>query len=166
MSQVLQEHEREIRRTSVPVRTTELILDRTFCGKVRDFVDDCKSEVRVMAYAWRWYDNDPASEIQRLNIALLNVVRWGRPVRVIVTNYDMFVHLSQLGFDVRYVHRGEMLHSKAIAIDRKTLIIGSHNLTKRATEQNFEVSVAIQDADVVEQFCEYFDRVWERCNAS
>lgn len=166
MPKVLQKDERAIGATSPPVRTTELILDNAYILKAAEFVKDAKSEVVLCAYAWRWYQNEPEIGIQKFNIELLRA--HGRGVRVccLVNNYTMFKYFTTLGFKVKYVDRTRMLHTKAIAIDQKTLVLGSHNLTKRANSDNFEASIATQDFEVVAQFVEYFNRMWAVANES
>lgn len=160
MSEVLQINERTIGSPSSPVRANDLILDHEFTGKAAAFLDDSKSEIRLCAYAWRWYANEPDLGIQKFNIALMRAKQRGVVVRCLVNNYAMFVFFSKLGFKCRYVERHRSLHTKAILVDKSTLILGSHNLTKRANSDNFECSIAVQDTEIVLQFAEYFDRMW------
>lgn len=166
MSKVLQENAGPTSGIGAPVRPTELILDRRFCEKAIEFVKDAKSEIRLCAYAWRWYPSEPGTGIQKFNIELKRAVFRGIKVRCLLNNYSMWKQFSDLGFDCRYVDRNRFLHTKAIVVDRKTLVLGSHNLTKRATGANFEASIAIQEFEPIEQFVEYFDKMWEACHKS
>lgn len=68
--------------------------------------------------------------------------------------------LRELGVHVKGVERNRMMHTKAFCIDSRTLIIGSHNLTKRATSQNYEMSIMTQEFQVVDAFMTYFEAVW------
>ena len=166
MREMLQEDERTVGSSTSPVRTTELILDRKYSEKAIAFVLDAASEIRLCAYAWRWYPSEPATSIQKFNIELMRARNRGIIIRCLVNNYSMYKQFSELGFNCRYVDSNRMLHAKAIVIDRKTLVIGSHNLTKRAIGENYEASVAIQDFETIEQFCTYFDTLWEVCHKS
>ena len=166
MSKMLQKNERAVGATSPPVRSTELILDNAYILKAAEFIKDAKSEVRLCAYAWRWYRNEPEIGIQKFNIELLRAHSRGVRVRCLVNNFAMFKYFTTLGFKCRYVDRTRMLHTKALAIDNKTLILGSHNLTKRANSDNFEASIATQEFEVVAQFSEYFDSMWAVANES
>lgn len=154
------------RETATLVRPVELILDRAFTAKAQSFIDDAEREVRLCAYAWRWYANEPQIDIQKFNVSLLRAVQRGVRIKCLVNNFSMYSYFTSLGFTCRFVDRTRMLHTKAIVIDTKTLILGSHNLTKRANTDNFEASVAIQDYEVVQQFSTYFDKMWEVSNAS
>ena len=160
MPQGLQKTTRGYRKTSAAIRPAEIILDNNYAVKARSFVLDATSEIRLCAYAWRWYDAEPALPIQQFNVELLRAALRGVQVRVLVDTEAMASKFKLLGFDVRAVQPTRMLHTKAIAIDRQTLILGSHNLTKRANSDNYEMSVALQEFEAVEQFINYFDRLW------
>ena len=146
--------------SSAAVRPTQIILDNSYALKAKAFVLDAVSEIRLCAYAWRWYDSEPALEIQQFNIELLRAAKRGVQVRVLVDTEAMSKRFGSLGFNVRSVQPTRMLHTKALAIDQKTLVVGSHNLTKRANSDNYEISVAIQDHEPIAQFVSYFDRLW------
>ena len=166
MSKLLQKNARGVREASPVVQSVKLILDRDFASKAAEFVKDSKIEIRIFAYAWRWYENEPELDIQKFNIEVLKATRRGVKVRAIVDTYAIFKEMSARGIDCRYLEPVRTVHTKAIMIDDKTLIIGSHNLTKRATEGNFEASVAIQDYSTIDQFRRYFDIMWSACSAS
>ena len=156
----LQNHAGRDRQISTPARPIEIILDNNYANKARAFVATAHSEIRLCAYAWRWYDSEPELPIQRLNIDLLTSAKRGVSIRALVDTEAMAAKFRALGFDVRAVQPTRMLHTKAICIDTRTLILGSHNLTKRANTDNYEMSVAIQEYEAVAQFVEYFDRLW------
>lgn len=160
MSQGLQKNARGYRKISTSIRPAEIILDNNYAIKARAFILDATSEIRLCAYAWRWYDSEPALPIQQFNVELLRAALRGVQVRVLVDTEAMARKFKLLGFEVRAVQPTRMLHTKAIVIDRHTLILGSHNLTKRANTDNYELSVALQDFEAVEQFINYFDRLW------
>lgn len=140
---------------------TELILDNDYAGKLAAFVDDAQREIRLCAYAWRWYVNEPEIAIQKLNIALITAYARGVKVRALVDTEAQADTFKKLGFQCRSVVNTRMLHTKAFCIDSRTLVIGSHNMTKRATTDNYEMSIATQDVDCVTLFDDYFDRMWD-----
>lgn len=148
------------RKDTGAVQSTELIIDNDYAAKAREFVMDAHGEIRLCAYAWRWYENEPEIDIQKLNIELLRAKIRGVHVRCLVDTEAMELRFATLGFDVRCVVNTRMLHTKAIGIDDKTLILGSHNMTKRATTDNYEMSIATQEFHVVAGFNDYFDRMW------
>lgn len=160
MFETLQIDEGRNGKTSELVRPTELVIDSKYCELVREFVDAAKGEILICAYAWRWYENDPAAEIQKLNSSLMAARLRGVNIRVLAESQIIRDRLRALGVQVKGVERNRMMHTKAFCIDSRTLIIGSHNLTKRATSQNYEMSIMTQEFQVVDAFMTYFEAVW------
>jgi len=140
--------------------TTTLIVDDDYCRAARDVIAKAKSEVRLCAYAWRWYENEPETEIQKLNVELWRLQKRGVKVRCLVDTDAMQKTFTTLGFNARSVVNTRMLHTKAISSDANGLLIGSHNLTKRANSDNYEMSILTTEFQVVDSFNNYFDRLW------
>lgn len=143
------------------IQSTQLIIDNEYAKIAADFVRSAQSEIRLCAYAWRWYENEPEIDIQKLNIELYRARLRGVKVRALVDTETMMRTFTTLGFDVRSVINTRMLHTKAIGIDTKTLMIGSHNMTKRATTDNYEMTILSQEFQVVQSYVDYFDRLWD-----
>lgn len=160
MPEALQRNDGEVRTSERIDGTTQLILDAKYCDTVIKFIRDAQSEIRLCAYAWRWYIQEPEIPIQKLNIELFRARERGVKVRCLVDTAATAMMLRDVGFNVRYIATNRMLHTKAIGIDQKTLVIGSHNLTKRANTDNYELSLLTQEPQVVLGYNEYFDRMW------
>lgn len=142
------------------VQTTKLIVDNEYAKAATEFVNDAKNEIRLCAYAWRWYHNEPEIDIQKLNVELYRARLRGVKVRCLVDTHAMQDTFRALGFDCRSVVNTRMLHTKALSIDDKSVIIGSHNMTKRATTDNYEMSILSQEFYVVQAYIDYFDKIW------
>lgn len=160
MPERLQEVRGISRTNNSVIQPAQLIVDNEYARIAADFVAAAHSEIRLCAYAWRWYENEPEIDIQKLNIELLLAHGRGVKVRCLVDTERMKHTFTTLGFDARSVVNTRMLHTKAIGIDAKTLILGSHNMTKRATTDNYEMSIATQEYQVVAGYNDYFDRMW------
>lgn len=160
MLETLQGNEGTNAESVTLIRPNELIIDDKYCNIVRDFVNGAKGEIRICSYAWRWYENEPSAAIQGLNVALLLAMSRGVKIRVLADSQIVRDKLRALGFDARGVEKNRMMHTKAFCIDMTTLVIGSHNMTKRANTDNYEMSIATQEFAVIDQFCTYFDGLW------
>jgi len=160
MSELLQKNAGAIAGTSTPIQSTKLILDNDYTTQAIDIIKAAKVEIRLCAYAWRWYENEPEIGIQKFNIELLRAKQRGVIVRCLVDTDAIRARFSALGFNCRAVANNKMLHTKALCVDHKTLVVGSHNLTKRANTDNYEISVMTQDFEPLEQFITYFDAMW------
>lgn len=140
---------------------TELVLDNDYSKKAIEFINDASADIRIMAYAWRWYDHSPEDTIQQFNIALVRAVQRGVRVRALCERVQEGLILKTYGITVRGMKTNRTLHTKAILFDDKVLIVGSHNFTRRAHLDNFEASLATQDFEPCLQFMDYFDVMWE-----
>lgn len=161
MSETLQRNDGEVRANECIDGATSLILDNKYCETVIKFIRDAQSEIRLCAYAWRWYIDEPEIPIQQLNIELYRARERGVKVRCLVDTAATAQMLRDIGFNVRYISTNRMLHTKAIGIDASTLVIGSHNLTKRASTDNYELSLLTHEAQVILGYNDYFDRMWQ-----
>lgn len=78
-------------------------------------------------------------------------------------NRTLSQYLSERGIPVRAAGKGYLVHGKVLIIDRKTTIIGSHNLTQRGLWTNYEASIAVDSAAIAENMAAWFVWLWERC---
>jgi len=139
----------------------ELVLDSAYTDVAIKVIKAARSEIRLCAYAWRWYEMEPEIGIQKLNVELLRACKRGVSVRCLVDTEAMKRIFLQLGFTARAVHPTRMLHTKAICADTNALLIGSHNLTKRANTDNYEASILSREFELNAQFITYFDKMWD-----
>lgn len=161
MLKMLQRNERGTRKMSTTIRPVELIIDGAYADRAVKAINDAQTDIRICAYDWRWYDGNPEISIQRLNIAIIKAVKRGLRVKALVNSEQNYLILKALGVDCRFVGSERILHVKAISVQETCLLIGSHNMTKRANSANYEASVIIFEPDVIIQFNEYFDNIWE-----
>lgn len=164
MPKRLQTDERTTGRTSAAVWSTELILNYDYCEYVTNKIKNAKSSINIHAYAWRWYKNEPEIDIQKLNTEIVKAVNRGCTVRAIINPDTCAQTLRSFGILTKKTMGVKTQHAKAISIDDKYLIIGSHNLTKKANTQNIEISCGISDFQVVDLFTTYFNSVWRTLN--
>lgn len=88
-------------------------------------------------------------------------MRQGVRVELLVDSLVDHRFFSDLGFKVAVVPKQKTLHAKAVCFDYKVLALGSHNLTKHATLDNYETTIFTDDANLVTQFVDYFYKLWE-----
>lgn len=160
MSKTLYRDATEYGNSEPIILTNELIFDGAYTAAVIDVVKGARSEIRLCAYAWRWYGNEPELGIQKLNTEIFKARDRGVRVRCLVDTEKMVQRFKSLGFDVRAVENTKMLHTKAVAADLNALVLGSHNLTKRANNDNYEISIITREFEAVQQFATYFDKLW------
>jgi len=135
-----------------------------FAGEFPKFVTEAinkaQNGIDIIVFDWRWYPSDPACAAQQFNNALVAAVKRGVQVRV-VTNCDAVAQfLRKVGIQVKKPISARLLHSKLMIIDRKCVVIGSHNYTQNAFTSNFEVSVILSDCDDTTELDQYFNSLF------
>lgn len=140
---------------------TILLMDEDYIAKALEFISAAKTRIWICAYTWRWYENHPEKLIQQFNYQIARKSISGVQVRAIVDSPIQALSLRAYGIATKTLPTKKVLHTKAILIDDKTLIIGSHNLTEKGTSENFEASIAIQEPELCLDFADYYERLWE-----
>ena len=99
--------------------------------------------------------------------ALSSAVQRGAAVHLIVNPADddldrvAYDVLASNGVDVR-VARHIYIHAKAMVIDERVVVIGSHNPTSTSLDRNREVSIVLDDPISVTRAVTIFDADWLR----
>lgn len=137
-----------------------LVINDAYLDRLISEIKKAKYQIRICAYAWRWYTDEPELAIQKFNVALLQKMLYGVKVRILCDTMAQRAIFKAHGFDVRTIERTKTLHTKAVCIDADTLAIGSHNLTKRASTDNYEMTIFTTEFEPVAQFIECFDKMW------
>jgi len=68
--------------------------------------------------------------------------------------------LSQFGIETKHLARGRTCHLKLLLVDRKSLILGSHNWSVRSMSSNAEASLFIEDRKINLEIFQYFQHLW------
>jgi phosphatidylserine/phosphatidylglycerophosphate/cardiolipin synthase-like enzyme len=160
MSTTSKDNERTGREVSTVNAKSDLVLNTAYLDRLISEIKKAKYEIRICAYAWRWYTDEPELAIQKFNVALLQQRLYGVKVRILCDTLATCAIFKAQGFDVRAVERAKTLHTKAVCIDHGMLVIGSHNLTKRASIDNYEMSIFTSEFEAIAQFRQCFDQMW------
>lgn len=129
--------------------------------------------VDVFQYAWIWYRHSPRRRVHKINLAACAAVRRGVEMRVILNreaeghhltkkNTETATELGRAGAQVRMGMAGVADHGKFWIIDKKLLIVSSHNLSTRSCTSNSELGVVIEGELVARDAVAYFEKLWGR----
>ena len=138
----------------------ETIIGKEFPEKVIPLIKNAKHSIDIIVYEWRWYPNQPGSTIQKFNNSLIDAVRKSKKMRIITNSYQILKLLEGIKIKTKNLHSKRLLHTKLMIIDNKIAILGSHNYTMNAFNINHEVSVIIQEEQVVKRLKTYFENLW------
>ncbi|MEL7002432.1 MAG: phospholipase D-like domain-containing protein [Bacteroidota bacterium] len=102
----------------------------------------------------------------RLADALITAHRKGVRVRVITDNdksFDMgsdIEHLNRNGIAVKMDDTSNHMHHKFAIVDDCTLITGSFNWTRSATEFNHENILVTKETGLIKSYSQEFEKLW------
>lgn len=104
-----------------------------------------------------------------LELGLHDAARRGLDVRLLVPNHHQdswliryasqtwYARLLEAGVRI-YEYQPTMLHVKAVSVDRERAIVGSANFDNRSFMINFEIAVAVFDADFAKELDKTFEQ--------
>lgn len=138
----------------------DAIIGADFPDAVRELVERATKNIDIVTYDWRWYANQPAHKVQRLNIALVNAAKRGVVVRAVLNKKDLLPILKGAGIQARTMRDKRTLHAKMILVDGRVLVIGSHNLTRNAFSHNVEASLAVELPESERRFSDFFNNLY------
>ena len=129
--------------------------------------------IEAFQYAWIWYRHSPRRRAHRIGLAVCSAARRGVKVRVILNreseknyltkkNTETATELGRAGAVVKTGMAGIADHAKFWIVDRKLLIVTSHNLSTRSCTSNSELGVVIESELAALDAMSYFERMWGR----
>jgi len=74
------------------------------------------------------------------------------------TNLYVITELKKANIPIRHLKNNRCCHAKAIIVDKKRAIIGSHNLSVKSCHNNFEISFLSHDPEVIKRLSDVYDK--------
>lgn len=136
------------------------IVGGDFPKVVIPIIDRAQHSLDIVVFDWRWYPLEASNTVQRFNQAIIRALRRGVVVRVIADPPDLIERLNKLGAKARRLRHRKIVHCKYMNVDRRIVVIGSHNYTQSAFHHNLELSVAINVEPDERRFQDFFDSIW------
>jgi phosphatidylserine/phosphatidylglycerophosphate/cardiolipin synthase-like enzyme len=136
------------------------IISKDFPNVVIPIIDSAVHSIDVVVFDWRFYQNDPANPVSLFNTAIARAVRRGVNVRCLVQNDGIVDRLNKIGCWAKKLNSKRILHTKLLIIDKKRVIIGSHNYTQHAFSSNHEASIYVTLSDENNALVEYFNNLF------
>ena len=150
----------------------KLLLDEKFLRAVVSLIRTATKEVFVMAYLMACPSEKKPGKEAALYNELVAAVKRGLSVKIVLNhtfpenqvikqNLEAARWFKSHGIRCRALAGNRTVHAKMIIIDGVSLVIGSHNWSKRAVERNLEASVKVEDSRVVKDARDFYLRIWE-----
>ena len=136
------------------------IISKDFPKIVIPLIEGAKHSLDIIVFDWRFYKHDPASPVSLFNAAIARAARRGLEVKCLVQNDGVVDILKSMGCNARKLNSKKILHTKLIIIDKKRIILGSHNYTQHAFSSNHEASICVDLGSAENTFVEYFNNLF------
>ena len=78
------------------------------------------------------------------------------------SNGRAIIYLKKNQIKVRVLPNQRIAHVKIIIIDNRRALIGSHNLSIKSCQSNFELSCLISDIESIKYLSTLYDNVWQK----
>jgi len=147
----------------------KLLLDGDYFTALLNGINRAREEIYLSAYLFRTSEHAQGCPEAVLNSLIAAVGRGVRVEAIIERNRDAddlnrsnaetTQRLRQGGIHVCLDAPDRQTHTKLVVIDRRYLLIGSHNLTQSALNYNHEASVWIESPTLAEEALQYMKSI-------
>lgn len=147
----------------------KLLKDDDYFPALLEGIDQAQQEIALTVFFFKingFADNRPDRILAHLREAVRRGVRVDAVIEqgqqgenVSEVNADAVRKLKIAGIRVCMDAPERTMHTKMVVIDRRTLFIGSHNLTQSALKYNREVSIRIVSPPLAEEALRYMKSV-------
>lgn len=138
---------------------TQLLIGREYPDQVIESVKNSLTSIKILMYDWRWYSHQPGARIQKLNHEIIQASNRGVEVKAILNNASILNILKSNGIDAIITNASRTMHIKLVLIDEKVLFIGSHNFSINGFELNHEMSLKLEDQEIISRCNKFFDNL-------
>lgn len=149
----------------------KVLLGGEFLASVVKEIQRAEKSIWVAMFEWSWYPGQRTGTCQDINRALCGQAKNRTDVRVLMHNESIGRHLHKINrrtaghfrqsrVQVKWGNTGRPLHAKVWVFDQARVIIGSHNISVRATRTNVECSVLTDYPDEVRRVVQWFEELW------
>lgn len=145
-----------------------LVVDNQFLSIATSLVEQAKKEICISTFKLEVNEKPRGRTLKKFFDLVINKLKAGARVKVLfnwhddrrsvpMTNYYASRYLKSAGADVRFLKSNRCVHAKLLLVDREKALLGSHNLSVRSCENNFELSYLIPDPESVANLSSVFD---------
>ena len=146
-----------------------LVVDNQYISVAQALVEQAKKEICISSFKLEINEKPRGRTLKKLFDSVIEKLKTGVKVKILFnwhddqrsvakTNLYASSFLKAAGCDVRHLRNNRCCHAKLLIIDREKVLLGSHNLSIRSCENNFELSYLIPDPETVAQVGDVFER--------
>ncbi len=142
-----------------------------YATQVVPLIGACQQSLDILMYEWKWYTHESAGGVEKFNLAvqaaarrgvkvrvLLNIESMGHAITKINTRTEQYLRLA--GVDVKFGNIGVATHAKLLIMDKRVMVLGSHNISKGSFSKNQEASIIVEGGEAIRPYLDYFELLW------
>ncbi len=137
-----------------------LLTDNEFLPQAKALVESAERSIDISTFKAEITTKPRGLALLHFFKALLQKAKEGVRIRFLInwnqerrscpkTNLYVITELKKAGIDIRHLRNNRCCHAKTIIVDKRKMIIGSHNLSVKSCHNNFEISYIISDPENV-----------------
>jgi phosphatidylserine/phosphatidylglycerophosphate/cardiolipin synthase-like enzyme len=136
------------------------IISQDFVKVVIPLIERAVNSIDIIVFQWKFYRKGQDNNCSQFNSAIARAVIRGVKVRCLVQQQSAVDELKKFGCKARQLHSKRLLHTKLMIIDKKSVIIGSHNYTQHAFSSNYEASIFVELKSENNTLVQYFNNLY------
>jgi len=136
------------------------IISNEFPRVAISLIESARESIDIIVFDWRFYNDDPANSVSQFNHAIYTAVKRGVSVRCLVNSESVIDNLKKMGCYAKCLYSKKLLHTKLLIVDKRRIILGSHNYTQQAFCSNHELSVGFVLDNCENNFIKYFNNLF------
>mgnify|MGYP006277924993 CR=1 FL=1 len=155
---------------SYPAAIIPLVNDQFFPACI-DAINHAQHSISLCTFAAKYYRGKSRNTVNQFFDSLRRAAQRGVNIRLLLNgNFGSDNELTNNTFIIRYFKnpnfqaalagKSTRVHAKIILIDGHLSILGSHNLSQRAHNVNFETSILIDSEPLNQELQNHFERLW------
>jgi phosphatidylserine/phosphatidylglycerophosphate/cardiolipin synthase-like enzyme len=148
-----------------------LLVDSAFLPFIKTLISNAKSEVCLSTFKIEHNEKPRGRLLEELFSILFQKAAQGVKVKLLInwhddrrsvakTNLSACQVLKNHGIEVRHLRYNRCCHAKTIIVDNSTAVVGSHNLSLRSCQNNFEISYILSEPESVKCLSSVFNQSW------
>lgn len=136
------------------------LIGSKYVAGVLPAINSAQQCISIIIFDWRIYRHNPQQPVMQMLDALTLAAARGVQVRVLTQHAGVRAELKQRKIESKALYHEKLVHAKLMIIDKKVVVIGSHNYTQSAFARNLEVSALVESIELAEEFQKYFTGLW------
>jgi len=149
-----------------------IIKDNEYLGLAVALIKSAKKTISISTFKIERTNKPRGKKIEELWNTLIERAKAGIKVQILFnwhddkhsiarTNEPCGKWLKNNGIAVKFLKNNRCCHAKMLSIDEEKAIIGSHNLSVRSLESNFEISCLLEDSDAITKLNNIYKELWQ-----